>query len=158
MAVLGKSFGIWRITKEMSAHRAQIHSHRDKKTRRSINALPDGCKTACLGQMYSQRGFSLSVCLSVIGSSWCPSFSCTFGQRYWRRGQWRGLWSSGDRKVCSWWQIHTDRSHSAGWLPSIRSRRKKNTEKVALSFSTTNCWQTFQWAIINSKLGLHNLG
>lgn len=31
----------------MSAHRAQIHSHRDKKTRRPINALPDGCKTAC---------------------------------------------------------------------------------------------------------------
>lgn len=47
MAVLRKSFGIWRITKEMSAHRAQIHSHRDKKTRRPINALPDGCKTAC---------------------------------------------------------------------------------------------------------------
>lgn len=47
MAVLGKSFGIWRITKEMSAHGAQIHSHRDKKTHRPINALPDGCKTAC---------------------------------------------------------------------------------------------------------------
>lgn len=47
MAVLGKSFGIWCITKEMSAHRAQIHSHRDKKTRRPINALPDGCTTAC---------------------------------------------------------------------------------------------------------------
>lgn len=71
MAVLGKSFGICRITKEMSAHGAQIHSHRDKKTHRPINALPDGCKTAChqircFGQKYSQRLQSFSLPLSYL--------------------------------------------------------------------------------------------
>lgn len=98
-------------------NRCQPMGHKFILVGTEIHSMPDGCTTAChqscKKKKNTSRGFVFlynvhseeqsSVCLSVICSSCHPSFSCTFGQHYWRRGRWRDPWSSGDRKVCSWW-------------------------------------------------------
>lgn len=148
----------------MSAHRAQIHSHRDKKTRRPINALPDGCKTACHQTKCSWTN---------VQSEGLQSFSLPLSYRFFlvsffflhvwaalleeRAVAWPVVfrWSKSLFLVAnSYWQITQRRLTS---FYKEQKKKKKHWEKVALSFSTTNCWQTFQRAIMNSKLGLHNL-
>lgn len=130
-----------------------------------IHTLPDGCTTACQAVKNSSgfvfldkctfRGaaLSLSVCFVVICSSWHPSVSCLFEKCYWR-GRWRGPWSSGDQKVCSWWWIHTDTSHSAGWFPSIRSRQKSYIKLSYHKFAD----MSFLRAKTDSEVELQDLG